>query len=58
MVNEMMRNDSSPLDYCRELLNRGPDKSIQFIDIQIETKPNNIGGFLLNTRLKQHISRH
>ena len=49
MLNDIRRHDSPSLDSCIKLLNRGPDKFTQLIDILIEAKQNNIVIMLLTT---------
>ena len=48
-LDNIMGNDSPPLDYCMKLLRRDSNAFTQFIDILIETKQNNIVDILLKT---------
>ena len=42
MFHDRMRNKSPSLGYSMKLLHRGPDTFIQFVDILIEIKQNDI----------------
>ena len=48
-LDNIMKTDSPPLDYCMKLLRRDSNAFTQFIDILIETKQNNIVDILLKT---------
>ena len=41
-LDNIIKTDSPPLDYCMKLLRRDSNPFTQFIDILIETKQNNI----------------
>ena len=49
MLDIIMENDYPTLDYCMRFLRCGPNAFIQFIDVLIETKLNDIFDLLLNT---------
>ena len=42
MLNDTIKNDFPSLGYCMKLFRHGSDAFTQFIDILIETKPNDI----------------
>ena len=48
-LDNIMRSDSPPLDYCMKLLKCDSNAYSQFIDILIETKQNHIVDILLKT---------
>ena len=48
-LDNIMRTDSPPLDYCMKLLKCDSSAYSQFIDILIETRQNHIVDILLKT---------
>ena len=48
-LDNIMKTDSPPLDYCMKLLKCDSNAYSQFIDILIETKQNNFVDILLKT---------